>query len=318
MRIAFFGTSEFAVESLKGLADSGHEVVQVITRPDGRKDRGHQVHPSPVKEKALELGLPIFQPTRVNDEESTRVLKQLQADLFVVVSYGSILGEELLKTPPYGALNVHPSLLPAYRGAAPIQRTLMDGLSRTGVTIMEMVRDLDAGPILRQEEIDVPSDWNQGDLSDALAGLGAQLLLTTITALEEDHLQGVEQDHEEASYAKKVQREEKYISFNHPANVVHDKIRGLAPKWTPMVSFKGKLLGILKTEIQKDGQSSGLPGEVMEINKEAGILVQCAKGALWLKTLKPEGKKVMAFRDYLNGSHLSVGDQLLSKKEESA
>lgn len=318
MRIAFFGTSEFAVESLRGLADSGHEVVQVITRPDGRKDRGHQVHSSPVKEKALELGLPLFQPNKVNDEESINVLRQLQADLFVVVSYGSILGDELLGIPPYGALNVHPSLLPAYRGAAPIQRTLMDGLSRTGVTIMKMVRDLDAGPILTQDEVDVPSDWNQGDLSDALAGLGANLLLTTITALEKDQLRGVEQDHGKASYAKKVKGEEKYISFSHPANVVHDKIRGLVPKWTPMVSFKGKLLGILETEIHKDGESSGLPGEVIGINKEEGILVQCAEGALWLKTLKPEGKKVMGFRDYQNGSHLSIGDRLLSKKEESA
>lgn len=316
MKLVFFGTSEYAAALLDSLGSGRHEVALVVTQPDARRNRGQKLSFTPVKEKALELGLSIYQPGDVNSEEARKVLEDAGADLFVVVSFGSLLKQELLDLLPRRPVNVHPSLLPLYRGAAPIQRAIMDGRKETGVTIMEMEARLDAGPILLQKALPLPDDWDYGRLSVELAGLGGTLLDEVLDQIEDGTAVAVPQDEALHTYAKKIAKGEKYLSFDDSALTVRNHIRGLAPKVTPLVLFRGSLLGILRTTAAGSGEDlPGIPGEVLKIDKEKGILVKCKEGSLWLESLKPEGKKAMHFKDFLNGSRLAAGEVFGSKKE---
>ena len=315
MNIVFFGTSEFAVESLNALYNSKHNVICVVTQPDSRRDRGHKLHFTPVKEKALELGLPIYQTENINDKISVEYLKGLKADIFVVVSYGALLKNDILEISKYKPINVHPSLLPKYRGAAPIQRTLMNGDETTGVTIMEMTERLDAGDIIVQKEISVLPSWNYGDLSSELAAEGGKLLLEAIDSIEAGRDTRVTQDEELHTYAKKIKNDEKYLDLNQDANKIANIIRGLTPKVTPLLILNNHFLGIIEVEPAKGNYEFGKLGEVLEINKKNGILVKCAKGAIWIKKLKPEGKKAMSFKDFVNGKKIAPGDILKNKEE---
>lgn len=315
MKLVFFGTSEFAVQILKILHKSSHEVLMVVTQPDGIKDRGHKLHRSPVKIIADQLGINHMEPLEVNDQETQEILRGINADIFIVVSYGSLLKNSLMKIAKRGAINVHPSLLPKYRGAAPIQRSIMSGDLWSGVTIMEMVEALDAGPILLQKKVRILNEWNTGDLSGALTDLGGKLLLEALQLLEEGRIQATPQDENEYTYAKKLTKAEKYVSFEQNAKDLHNRIRGLLPTITPLVKCNDRLLGLMESNIE-EWEGSEIPGEILKIDKEKGILVKCKEGALWLTKVKPEGKKSMNHKDFLNGNKLKVGDQLHALNSE--
>lgn len=319
MTIVFFGTSEFAVESLIALNNSQHKVLCVVTQPDSRRDRGHKVHFSPIKEKALELGLTIYQADSINSSQSIEYLKNLNADIFVVVSYGALLSRAVLTISKYKPINVHPSLLPKYRGAAPIQRTLMNGENITGVTIMEMVEKLDAGDIIVKKEMKIDSDWNYGELSTKLSIEGGKLLLEALEITEAGLDKRNPQDDELHTYAKKIKNEEKYLNLSHEAIDIVNTIRGLTPKITPLLVLNSQYLGIVEAEVAtfegNEDFDNSILGEVLTIDKKNGILVKCGNGAIWIKKLKPEGKKTMNFKDFINGKKIRVGDILKSKEE---
>ncbi len=319
MTIVFFGTSEFAVESLVALKNSNHQILCVVTQPDSRRDRGHKVHFTPIKEKAIELGLKIYQTDSINNSQSIDFLKSLKADIFIVVSFGALLCKDVLSISKFKPINVHPSLLPKYRGAAPIQRTLMNGEKITGVTIMEMVEKLDAGDIIIKKEIDINDDSNYGVLSNALSIEGGKLLLEALNLIEEGLDERVPQDDKLHTYAKKIKNEEKYLNLYHDAIDIVNTIRGLTPKITPLLVLNNQYLGIMEAKVaslttDKDFDAANV-GEVLNIDKKNGILVKCANGCIWLKKLKPEGKKTMDFKDFINGKKIQVGDILKNKEE---
>lgn len=319
MTIVFFGTSEFAVESLIALYKSEHQVLCVVTQPDSRRDRGHKVHFTPIKEKALEFGMTIFQTDNINSSQSLEYLNSLKADIFVVVSYGALLSNQVLSISRYKPINVHPSLLPKYRGAAPIQRTLMNGDNTTGVTIMEMIEKLDAGDIISQSVFEVKSDWNYGELSTGLSIEGGKLLLEALKLIEAGIDKRVPQDEKLQTYAKKIKNEEKYLNLGYEASDIINTIRGLTPKITPLLVLNNQYLGIVEAEVastivSEDFKNSVI-GEVLIIDKKNGILVKCAIGAIWIKKIKPEGKKTMDFKDFINGKKIHVGNILKSKEE---
>lgn len=319
MTIIFFGTSEFAIESLIAINNSSHKILSVVTQPDSRRDRGHKLHYTPVKEKALELGLPIYQTDDINNLEAIEYLKSLNADIFVVVSYGALLSRELLSISRHKPINVHPSLLPKYRGAAPIQRTLMNGDNYTGVTIMEMVEKLDAGDIIKQSSIEINNEWNYGDLNSKLSIEGGKLLVEVLKLIENGQYKGISQDDSLHTYAKKIKNDEKYLNLNQHASNVVNIIRGLTPKVTPLLLLNNQLLGIVEAEVAsmemtEDFRDSVI-GQVLTIDNKKGILVKCRNGGIWIKRLKPEGKKTMNFKDFFNGKKIKVGDILRNKEE---
>lgn len=320
MKIVFFGTSEFALKSLVAINNSRHVILCVVTQPDSRRDRGHKLHFTPIKEKALELNLPIFQTGNINNMESIDYLNSLNADIFVVVSYGALLSKEVLLLSKYKPINVHPSLLPKYRGAAPIQRTLMNGDIITGVTIMEMAEKLDAGDIIKQSIMDIKSEWNYGDLNAKLSVDGGKLLLDALKLIEAGEVVRVPQDDKLHTCAKKIKNIEKYLNLNHNAIDIVNTIRGLTPKITPLLILNNQLLGIVEAEVASfevlENFEHSIIGAVLAFDKNKGILVKCAKGAIWIKKLKPEGKKTMDYKDFINGKKIQVGD-ILKKKEEN-
>ncbi|MDD2370725.1 MAG: methionyl-tRNA formyltransferase [Firmicutes bacterium] len=315
MNIVFFGTSEFAINSLEALNKSKHKILCVVTQPDSKRDRGHKLHFSKVKEKAIELGLNIYQTENINDDQSEKFLKSLNADIFIVISFGALLKNNILKLSKYKAINVHPSILPYYRGAAPIQRTIMNGEISTGVTIMEMTDRLDAGDIILQKVRDIENNWNYGDLTEILSKDGAILLLEAIDLIEKGKEHKVVQNEELHTYAKKIKNEEKYLNLKADSIELVNTIRGLTPKITPLLVFHNHLLGIIDVEEGVDSYTSGVVGEVVEIDKKQGILVKCGKGTIWIKKLKPEGKNAMSFKDFINGNKINVGDILINKEE---
>lgn len=313
MDIVFFGTGEYGIKSLEKLYKSEHNIVLVITQPDSKKGRGHKFKPSPIKEKALELELEIFQPENINSSESIEEIENKNADLFVVISYGSILKSDILKIPKKGSINSHPSLLPKYRGAAPIQRTLMNGETKTGVSIIDVVEKLDAGDILAKERIEIENDWNYGVLREKLSEISSNILLSVVDDIKDGKEVRKEQG-DIYTYAHKIKNEEKYLDLNMNSFDLRNIIRGLVPSLTPLILYNGQLLGITEVE-EEDSLDKGEIGEVVEINKKKGILVRCNNSGIWLRKVKPEGKKEMSFKDYINGTPIKVGDKLFSKGE---
>lgn len=313
MKLVYFGTSEYASAILEYLAESRHQILLAVTQPDKPKGRGQHLEYTPVKKKALEHGIDIIQPESVNDEETRKRLRAAGADLFVVVSFGSLLSRELLDISPLPPINVHPSLLPKYRGAAPMERTLMAGEKETGVTIMEMTEALDAGPILLQQKVAMEDSWNQGDLNRVLSEIGGELLLLALEGLEEGNLKGRLQDEAEHTYARKIRREEKYLNFSQHALELRNQIRGLVPRSVPMVLFRGRLLGLLEGIPDTKHDPGKEPGSILETDKDKGILVNCKDSSLWITRVKPEGKKEMAARDFMNGTRLQPEEVLKAR-----
>jgi methionyl-tRNA formyltransferase len=305
VRIVFFGTPEFAVPSLDGLIASSHTVVGVVTQPDRPRGRGQRVTDAPVKAVAVAHGLPILQPNRLRDPAVTQTLLEWAPDLGVVAAYGKIIPVDLLSLPRLGMINVHASLLPKYRGAAPVHRAVIDGLSETGVTIMRMVAALDAGAMMatvtRPIGPDETSDLVEGDL----ARLGVPVLLQVIdqlaagTAIEEP------QDDAASTYAPRLTKDEGVIDWTLPARVIHNRVRGLYP-WPHAYTFlKGARLIVLKSRAD-DAPATEAPGTVVEASRE-GLRVATGRGHLTLLELQPEGRRAMPVRDFLAGHPISPG-----------
>ena len=313
MKILFMGTPDFAVATLSSLVESGENVVGVVTLPDRPVGRGYKLTPSPVKVYAEEHSIPVYQPTTLKGEDFASLLDTISPELIVVVAYGKILPDNVLGYPKYGCINVHGSLLPEYRGAAPMQRAIIDGKSVTGITTMFMDSGIDTGDMLLSESIPIGEDDNFETMHDKLAALGGKLMLDTLAALRNGTLRRIPQSLSDVtpSYAAKIEKSECLIDFTLDAHTIHNKIRGLSPfplayTHTP----DGKMLKLISSRPLKSG-SPTTPGCVVSADSE--LVVACGESGqerIAILRLLPEGKGRMDSSDYLRGRRLSVGDIL--------
>jgi methionyl-tRNA formyltransferase len=310
MRIVFMGTPAAAVPTLRRCIDDGHDVVAVWTQPDRPSGRGHKVTYSPVKELALEKGIPVHQPAKLKNDEAKTLFASHEADVAVVVAYGRILPAEFLSTPKRGCINVHFSLLPKYRGASPVNWAIVNGEDETGVTTMFIEPSLDTGPILLQEKTRIGAAETAPELMTRLSETGAALLGKTLSGL--DQLSPREQDHEAASFAPILKKEDGLIDWTRPATEIERRIRGLQPWPNAYTSFNGKGLTIWRAQtLPNDAPTES--AAVIEAHGDQ-LIVKCgANSALRLLDVQPEAKRRMPVRDFLNGTSLKIGDRLGQK-----
>ena len=303
--VVFMGTPDFAVGSLKALLEAGQYHIQaVVTQPDRPKGRGQKMVETPVKTFALQHGLPVFQPLKVKEAEFVQQLKAWQPDFIVVAAFGQFLTQEILDIPIYGCINVHASLLPAYRGAAPIQWVILDGRKETGVTAMLMDVGLDTGDMLMKASLTIGENETAEELHDRLAALGAELIVQTVHAAAEGRLQPEKQDDSQSCYAAMLTKELSPIDFTKTAQQVHDKVRGLNSWPSASAVLNGKRLKIHRTIIT---EGHGEPGQVLSLQP---LVVACGEGAVEIIEVQPEGKKKMSAQSYLNGLHGLSADEL--------
>lgn len=310
MKILFMGTPDFALFSLKELVEkSSHEICGVITQPDKPRGRGYALMPPPVKVYALEQGLKVYQPDTLRGEEFARLLDELSPDIITVVAFGKILPLNVIDFPKHGCINVHGSLLPEYRGAAPMQRAIIDGKKVTGVTIMYMAEGLDTGDMLLKREFKIEDNANFEDIHDGLGKMGAEALIEAIEAIEKGSITRIPQDDSLSTYAKKITKEDCAIDFSKDAQTVHDLIRGLSPIPLSLTHTpNGKLLKIVESRIADPEREHERVGEVISL--EDGIEVACARGSVKLLKVLPEGKARMSASDFIRGRNISLGDIL--------
>lgn len=304
MRILFMGTPEFAVASLRRLVEDGHEICGVFTQPDKPKNRGHKLMFSPVKEYALTQNLPVYQPLKMRDGEAEALVKQLAPELIVVAAYGKILPEEILNTPPYGSINVHSSLLPKYRGAAPINWAILDGEAETGVSIMYMAKELDAGDIISAAETPIDPDEDALTLTNRLAELGADTLSRTVQALAAGTAGRTRQDESAVTFAPMLSRELSPMDFTRPARSLHDQVRGLQPWPCAVTELSGATVKVYRAAV--GGAAKAAPGTIVRADK-TGIEIACGDGrTLRILELQPQNGKRMAVASYLAGHPVQV------------
>lgn len=309
MRILFMGTPDFAVASLSALLAAGHEVCGVFTQPDKPKNRGMKLQASPVKEFALAHDIPVFQPVKMRDGEAMGYIRDLDPALIVVAAYGRILPDDILDYPAHGCINVHSSLLPRYRGAAPINWAILNGDRTTGVTIMHMAAELDAGDIILQGETDIGPDETAPELFDRLAALGGALLVEAVGQIERGEAARMPQTASEVTYAPMLGRELSPMDWTKPAQTLHDQVRGLLPWPCATAEFGGIRCKVFSTAVL-DGTTDLKPGTVAEAGKD-GIVMACGGGSLLrVRELQPDGKKRMAAADFLRGHPLTAGEML--------
>lgn len=308
MRIVFMGTPDFAVPSLKALVEAGHEIRGVFTQPDKPKNRGMKLQTTPVKEYALSVGLPVFQPAKLRDGEALGILKGLEPELIAVAAYGKILPVDILELPRLGCVNVHSSLLPKYRGAAPINWAILNGEDETGVTIMVMAEGMDTGDILAQRATPIRIDENAAQLFDRLAQMGAELLVETVAGIEAGTVKAVPQDESGASHAPMLSRELSLMDWSRTARQLHDQVRGLYPWPAATAVVDGVRCKILRTALAEDAGEQA-PGTVIQADKK-GLRVACGSGALEILELQPDGKKAMAASAFLMGHPIRTGTVL--------
>lgn len=310
MKILFMGTPDFALFSLRALVEAGENIIGVVTQPDKPKGRGYTLTPPPVKVYALEKNIPVYQPNTLRGEEFANLLSELSPDLIIVVAYGKILPANVLEFPKYGCINVHGSILPAYRGAAPMQRAIMEGQTETGITTMMMDVGLDTGDMLLVGKVSIQENDNFETMHDKLGECGANTLLDTLKELRAGTLTRTKQDDSLATYAAKIEKSDCFIDFTKSANEVHNQIRGLSPiplafTYTP----DGKMLKVTATEIAKREGTLAPAGTVLSLNG-GKIEVACGIGSVFILSVLPEGKKRMAASDFINGRKIAVGDVL--------
>ncbi|WP_107670523.1 methionyl-tRNA formyltransferase [Cyanothece sp. BG0011] len=331
MQVIFFGTPQFAVPTLEKLLDHPHfNVIGVVTQPDKRRGRGKKIIPSAVKKVALDHNIPVWQPKRIKkDQDTLSQLKNSQADVFVVVAYGQILSSEILQMPKLGCINVHGSILPQYRGAAPIQWCLYNGDRQTGITTMLMDEGMDTGDMLLKAYTDINLFENAYEIAEKLANQGADLLIETLEKLKINEITPTSQKDDEATYASLINKEDFMIDWNKSAIAIHNQIRGFYPNC--FTSFRDEKLKImatipinddylkaldnnfegLKNKIESLDKTIGKPGEVISLVKKFGPLIKTGEGLLLLSDVQPSGKRSQSGWDWVNGSHLKVGEVLV-------
>lgn len=310
MKILFMGTPDFALFSLKGLCENGYDVVGVITQPDKPKGRGYVLTPPPVKVYALEQNIPVYQPNSLRTEEFASLLAEIDPDLIAVVAYGKILPKNVLDYPKYGCVNVHGSLLPEYRGAAPMQMAIIDGKKVTGITTMFMAEGLDTGDMLLKAECEIAENDNFEIIHDRLGVLGAELLRKTVDGLEKGEITPIPQDHSKATHTSKILKEDCEIDFSKDCDTVHNLIRGLSPIPLSFThTLDGKLLKIVESEIcERESKNSDF-GKVVSL-ENGKIRVLCACGSINILKVLPEGKGRMTSADFIRGRKINEGDTL--------
>lgn len=308
MKIVYMGTPDFAVAPLEAIIRAGHEVTAVVTQPDKQKGRGKEVQMTPVKECALKHGIPVFQPVKIKEPEAVSKLREYSADIFVVAAFGQLLSEEILTMPKFGCINIHASLLPAYRGAAPIQWAILNGEKETGVTIQQMAKGLDTGDMLLKKKVVIDSKETGESLHDKLMAVGAELLVEALPLIEEGKLVPEKQDDALSCYASKLTKAMGLIDWNKDAVSLERLVRGLNSWPSAYTYYKGKTLKIWEADIL-DEEVSGKPGTVERVQKDS-IDVATGKGLLQIRSLQLEGKKRMAVRDFLLGYEIKPGQCL--------
>ena len=304
MRVVFMGTPDIAAVCLEKIIADGFDVVGVYTQPDRPKNRGMKLAFSPVKEVAVKNGLPVFQPENFREDETVRQLRALQPDVVAVVAYGRILPQRVLDIPAKGCINIHASILPAYRGSAPYQWAVLDGLTETGVTAMYLCREMDAGDMIDVAKTPIGPDETAGELLDRLAVLGADLLTKTLTSIENGTVTAVPQDHSLATYAPMLDKTMCPIDWNKTAQQVHNHVRGMNPWPVATAQLAGKRFKIYTTAVV-EGKKNAVPGTILGITK-TGLQIACGEGAVEIRILQAEGGKRMAAPDYFRGHPLEL------------
>ena len=309
MKIIFMGTPDFAVGTLEALIEAGHEITLVVSQPDKPKGRGHDLIPTPVKEVALAHGLRICQPVRVRDEAAVETLENTDADVIVVAAFGQLLPKSILTMKPYGCINVHGSLLPKYRGAAPIQWAVIDGEEESGVTIMQMDEGLDTGDMLLKAAIPLEPKETGGTLFEKLSALGASLCVEALAKLEEGTLTPEKQGESPTAYAKMLTKDMGRLDWSRPAKELERQIRGFNPWPSAYTELLGKTLKIWDADVCEEEQTGNVCGEIVRVSKDA-VYVACKKGLLRINELQLQGKKRMDTAAFLRGYHLESGTVL--------
>ena len=309
MVVVFFGTPQFAVPTLRRLLDSPYSVAGVITQPDRPRGRGQKITHAPVKALALERGIPVYQPDRLKPPEVADTLRAWHSDLGVVAAYGRIIPEHLLTIPRFGMINVHASLLPKYRGAAPVHRAVMSGDEHTGVTIMRVVKELDAGGMFARVTRPITPDETSDVVETALADMGAELLVTVVDQLASGTAREELQDETQATYAPRLTKEEGLIDWTQGASAIHNRVRGLYPWPHAYTFFNGMRLIVLRSAVatRTAGASASSPGTILGTTSE-GIHVATGDGELALREVQPEGRRAMLVHDFLLGHRLTAGE----------
>ena len=306
MKIIFMGTPDFAAASLEALIDSRHEIQAVVTQPDKPKGRKGELTPSPVKVVAEEKGIKVYQPLKVRDEEFVETLRAYNPDVIVVVAFGQIIPLSILKMPKFGCVNIHGSLLPKYRGAAPIQWAVLDGEKETGITTILMDEGIDTGDILLKKTIKIDTDETSGSLFDKLMALGAETILETLDELEKGNLTPTKQGESPTAYAKMLTKAMGLIDFTRPAKELDCFVRGMNPWPSAYTLLSGKTLKLWKVRAV---EGSGKAGSVIDIGKES-FTIACGEGAIEVLEVQLEGKKRMSAGDFLKGITLNIGQEL--------
>ena len=306
MKIIFMGTPDFAAASLEALIDSRHEIQAVVTQPDKPKGRKGELTPSPVKVVAEEKGIKVYQPLKVRDEEFVETLRAYNPDVIVVVAFGQIIPLSILQMPKFGCVNIHGSLLPKYRGAAPIQWAVLDGEKETGITTILMDEGIDTGDILLKKTIKIDTDETSGSLFDKLMALGAETIIETLDELEKGNLTPTKQGESPTAYAKMLTKAMGLIDFTRPAKELDCFVRGMNPWPSAYTLLSGKTLKLWKVRAV---EGSGKAGSVIDIGKES-FTIACGEGAIEVLEVQLEGKKRMSAGDFLKGSTLNIGQEL--------
>jgi methionyl-tRNA formyltransferase len=311
MVVVFFGTPRFAVPTLQHLLDSPHTVAGVVTQPDRPRGRGQKVTHAPVKALALDHHVPVLQPDRLKPPEVAGQLRVWQPDVAVVAAYGRIIPEHLLTIPRLGMINVHASLLPKYRGAAPVHRAVMNGDAETGVTIMRVVKELDAGPMFAKVTRRIAPDDTSDVVEDALAELGARLLITVLEQMTAGTAREEPQDDTQATYAHRLTKEEGLLDWSQPAAAIHNRVRGLHPWPHGYTYLRGQRLIVRRTRVDvagRDAPPHEPGGTVMRVDQDAIHVATGEGGALAVTEIQPEGRRAMSVHDFVQGHHIAPGD----------
>lgn len=309
MRILFMGTPEFAVPSLD-ILNKNHEIIGVFTKVDKPNMRGKKIKYSPVKEYALEHNIPVYQPASVRTEETLNLIKDLNPDLIAVVAYGRILPKELIEMPKYGVINVHSSLLPKHRGAAPINAAIIHGDKEAGVSIMYIAEELDAGDVILTSKTEITDEDNFLTLHDRLKDLGATALLEAVTLIGEGKAPRIPQDHSQATFVKPFKKEDCIIDWNSSEEKIFNMVRGMNPVPGAYTHIDDKILKVYRVEKYGKIYETGVNGEIIDIAKGKGFIIKVDGGSLLLAEAKPENKKILKGPDLVNGGHLKIGDIL--------